>query len=81
MTEQTRRVTLLARDVLRHNHDTTTQIVAALDQREAIGVADPCSEDNTRLMARVALASEQLTRQSGQAPVSNAKRVRLRTSA
>jgi sensor c-di-GMP phosphodiesterase-like protein len=60
LTEQTRRVTLLARDVLRRNDETTTQIVAALDQREAIGSKDPCTEDHTRLMAHGALALEQL---------------------
>jgi sensor c-di-GMP phosphodiesterase-like protein len=60
LTEQTRRVTLLARDVLRRNDETTRQIVAALDQMETIGLKDPCSENNIRLMARVALASEQL---------------------
>ncbi len=60
LAEQTNRISLLAKDVLRRTDETTMQIVSALDQMEATASHNPCSEDNILLMAREALASDEL---------------------
>jgi sensor c-di-GMP phosphodiesterase-like protein len=60
LAEQSRDVRQLAGDVLRRADETNLQMISALDKLRDLGSADPCSDQNVTLMARIAVASEQI---------------------
>jgi c-di-GMP phosphodiesterase len=53
-------VVTLAQDVLRRSDESTDQTFVIFRTLEAAGAADPCSDENIRLMAKLDLASEQV---------------------
>jgi sensor c-di-GMP phosphodiesterase-like protein len=58
--EQKFRVAELARDVMRRVDDSVAQLWQAAGQLEKAHAADPCSAENIALMARLAIAAEQV---------------------
>ena len=58
--EQIEHVALIAKDVLRRSDESTDQVFGIFDALEAAHASEPCSDQNIRLMAKLALESEQV---------------------
>ena len=58
--EQIRQTTSIAKDVLRRSEESADQAFVVFHTLEAADAADPCSDDNIRLMGKLDLASEQV---------------------